>query len=130
MWKSMLLIAAMAAMVPGSPSLAADGGTSNLATLRATEPARSIQYLYEECTAESSGRQLFCDGFISATFDSMWLLGGSASTRTLGICVDTPVTYGASVQVFKNWAQKHPEKWSIDRLYGVMWALQEAYPCK
>jgi hypothetical protein len=130
MWKSVLVIAAMAAMASASPSLAADSGTSNLTTLQATEPLKSIQSLYEECTAESSDHRLYCLGFISATLDSMFLLGGSASTRTLGICVDTPVTYGASVQVFKNWAQKHPEKWSIDRLYGVMWALQEAYPCK
>jgi Rap1a immunity proteins len=129
MWRSVRVIAAMAAIVSASTSLA-DNGTPNLTALQATEQAKSIQYLYEECTAEGSGRQMFCNGFISATFDSMWLLGGSASTRTLGICVDTPVTYGASVQVFKNWAQKHPEKWSIDRLYGVMWALQEAYPCK
>jgi len=63
-------------------------------------------------------------------WDHMWLLGGGDSTRALGICVDTPGSYGATVQTFKNWAQKHPEKWSLDRLYGVIWALQEAYPCK
>ena len=98
--------------------------------LQAIDPRVSIQFPYEDCTAADPQRQMFCSGFISAMWDHMWLLGGSDSKRALGICMDTPVSYGAAKQTFKNWAQKPPEKWSLDRLYGVIWALQEVCPCK
>ena len=131
MWKSLLLVLVVAGMLSAATSLATDNGAPNLTALQATDPRVSIQFLYEDCTAADPRRQMFCSGFISAMWDHMWLLGGDDSTRTLlGICTDTPVSYGAAVQTFKNWAQKHPEKWSLDRLFGVTWALQEAYPCK
>jgi hypothetical protein len=131
MWKSLLVVLVVAGMMPAATSLATDSCTPNLAAMQAKDPRASIQYLYEDCTAADPQRQMFCSGFISAMSDHMWLLGGSESTRTLlGICTDTPFSYGAAKQTFKNWAQKHPEKWSLDRMYGVIWALQEAYPCK
>jgi hypothetical protein len=130
MWKSLLVVLVAAGMVPPALSLAADSGAPDLTALQAKEQAVTIQFLYEGCTAADPQRQMFCSGFISAMFEHMWLLGGGDSTRAFGICVDTPVTSGAAKQTFKNWAQKHPEKWSLDRLYGVILALQEAYPCK
>jgi hypothetical protein len=122
---------AVAGMALASTSLAADRGVPDLAALQAKDPRASIQSLYEDCTAADSRRQMFCSGYISAMSDHMWFLSGSDSTRALvGICMDTPASYGAAVQTFKNWAQKHPEKWNLDRLYGVTWALQEVWPCK
>jgi hypothetical protein len=131
MWKAVLVILATAGMSPLSASMAADATVPDLEALQAKDPRVSIQSLYEDCTAADSRRQMFCSGYISAMWDHMWLLGGDDSTRALlGICTDTPVSYGAAKQTFKNWAQKHPEKWSMDRLYGVIWALQEVWPCK
>jgi hypothetical protein len=132
MWKSLLVVLVVAGMMPAATSLATDNGAPNLrAALQAKDPRVSIQFLYEDCTAADPQRQMFCAGFISAMWDHMWLLGGDDSTRALlGICTDTPVSYGAAKQTFNNWAKKHPEKWNLDRMYGVIWALQEAYPCK
>lgn len=131
MWKSLLVVLVVAGMVPAATCLATDNGAPNLTAMQAKDPRVSIQSLYEDCTAPDPQRQMFCSGFISAMWDHMWLLGGSESTRTLlGICVDAQVSYGAAKQTFTNWAQKHPEKWNLDRMYGVIWALQEAYPCK
>jgi hypothetical protein len=131
MRKSVLVTTlAIAGMALTSASMAAGTTVPDLAALQAKDPATSVQSLYAQCTAADYRNQMFCSGFISAMSDHMWLLGGGASTRALGICVDTPVSYGAAVQTFKNWAQKRPEKWSLDRLYGVIWALQETWPCK
>lgn len=38
--------------------------------------------------------------------------------------------YGARAQVFRNWAQKHPELWQEPGAAGAMIALQEAWPCR
>ena len=131
MLKSVLATLAVAELTATLTSVGADRGAANLAALQAKDPATSVQALYEDCTAADSRRQMLCSGYISAMSDHMWLLGGDNTTRTLlGACVDTPVTYGATVQTFKNWAQKHPEKWGFDRMYGVIWALQESWPCK
>jgi hypothetical protein len=132
--KSLLMtILAIAGVAGTAASLGADRSAPvDLAALQAKDPTTSVQALYEACkSADSSGRQMYCIGYISAMADHMWLLGGDGSTRALlGTCTDTPVTYGAAVQTFKNWAQKHPEKWNVDRMYGVIWALQETWPCK
>jgi len=134
--RALPVVLVVAGMVPAATSLATDNvapkltATQAIEVLQAKDPSASVQYLYEDCTAADSRRQMFCSGFISAMWDHMALLGGGESTRAFGICVDAPVTYGAAKQTFKNWAQKHPEKWSLDRMYGVIWALQEAYPCK
>lgn len=116
--------------VPAATSLATDNGAPNLTALQATDPRVSIQFLYEDGTAADQQRQMFYSGFISAMWNQMWFLGGGDSTRALAICTDTPVHYGVAKQPFKNWAQKQPEKWNLDCMQGVIWALQEAYPFK
>jgi anti-sigma-K factor RskA len=130
MWKTVLVTLSVAGTALASTSSAANRGAPDLSALQAKEPTASVQALYEDCIAADSRRQMLCAGYVSAMSDHMWLLGGDNTTRTFGTCVNTPVSYGAAVQTFKNWAQKHPEKWSLDRMYGVIWALQETWPCK
>jgi hypothetical protein len=35
---------------------------------------------------------------------------------------------GAGVQAFIKWAEKHPENWTDDGLFGVTKALSETWP--
>ncbi len=125
MWKWLLVTMALS-----GPGALANNEAPNLSALLPRDPAQSIQHLSEQCTASDLHDKMYCAGYISALTDHMWLLGGADTTRLLGICVKTSNSYGAAVQIFANWAQKHPEKWSLDRMYGVIWALQEVYPCK
>jgi hypothetical protein len=128
---SLVTTLAIAGIATASTCLAADSGVLDLAALQANDPHKSIQFLYAACTAADPQRQMFCLGFIGAMSEHMWLLGGDHSTtRGLAICANSPVSYGAAVQTFKNWAEKHTEAWSLDMMYGVILALQETWPCK
>lgn len=122
---------AIAAMAFASTSLAADNTAPDVAALQAGDPARSVQDLYAKCTATTGlYEKSYCAGFFTASLDTMIVLGTDVSTQAFGICPRTTVTVGAAVQAFKNWAQKHPEAWSLQRYLGVSWALQEVWPCK
>ncbi len=54
----------------------------------------------------------------------------NGSSSDLRICSTEAIPYGAMVQTFRNWAEKHPEKWGARRYMGVMLALRETWPCK
>jgi hypothetical protein len=94
--------------------------------------------LLEMCKAPSgSSKQIYCIGYIRGVAEVMMSLD-MRSVPTLG--EETKVTFskvaicgriqvGAGVQAFKNWAEKHPEKWSTSQTYGVMTALHELWPC-
>jgi hypothetical protein len=75
-------------------------------------------------------QQMYCAGYLTASIDNMMVLGDDASTQAFGICPKTAITAGAAAQAFKNWAQKHPEAWNLQRYLGTLWALQEVWPCK
>jgi hypothetical protein len=131
MWKSVLVTTlAIAGMALASASRAADTTAPDLAALQAAEPTRSVQSLYTRCTAADIHDQMFCAGYFTSSIDNMMVLGVDASTRAFGICPKVSITVGASVQAFKNWAQKHPEAWGLPRYVGVAWALQEVWSCK
>jgi hypothetical protein len=127
MWKSALASVTLAVMT--STSFATDSSVPNLDALQAKDPKASIQSLYNACTADDAHDQMFCAGYISATMDTLSVLGAAESAKTFGMCPKVRVSYGAAVQVFKNWAQNHPETWSFHRFLGVSWALKEAWPC-
>lgn len=129
MWKSAL--AAVAAMALTSASLAADSNVPDSAALRASDPAVSIQRLYEECSGTDLHKQMFCLGYIRATIDNMMIIGasGGEAAQSFGICPKGPITTGAGKQVFTNWAQKHPEAWGLIQYIGVAFALKETWPC-
>lgn len=130
MSKSLRVIVVTVGMAFGATSLAADTAPPDLAALQAERPSTSIQHLYEECMAADLHEQMFCAGYINAAMDSMIVLGAdTSSARAFGICPKVAVTAGAGAQVFKNWAQKHPEAWGLMRYVGVAWALKETWPC-
>ena len=128
MWKELLVTVAIAGMASAPASLAADSSVVDLAAMQAKDPSTSIQSLYEACTGADMSMQAFCYGYITAMMETL----GEAGTRKAvhGICwKKSSVTYAAGLQVFKNWAQKHPEAWGLPRYAGVMWALKETWPC-
>jgi hypothetical protein len=102
----------------------------DLSSLQAEDPKSSIQNLYEACTGANSYLRLYCIGYISATMESMRVLGTySPAQAAFGMCPKVSVSYAAGVQAFQNWAQKHPETWSAPRYVGVALALKETWPC-
>jgi len=108
MWKSVLATVALAGI---APTLAAD--------TTASEPSTSSQGLYEECTAAELHRQMLCIGYISATMDTMLILGSDDSAAlSWGICPKAPITAGAALQAFKNWVQKNPKRMGLESGLG------------
>jgi hypothetical protein len=126
MWKSVLVMMAVAGMSTGSTSLGAD----SVPPTQAADHQMSIQYLYEACTGADSALEMYCIGYISATEDAMTTIGIGDEAKAFGMCSKATVSYGAAIQAFKNWAQKHPETWSAPRYMGVALALKETWPCK
>jgi hypothetical protein len=125
----------MAVTLLGGP-LAANSASPNgneptvASAIQAETPSMSVHGLYEECIAVDNQSQMFCAGYFNASMDSMILLGADPDSQAFGICPKTPITAGAALQAFKNWAQRHPETWGYRRNIGVIWALQELWACK
>jgi hypothetical protein len=130
--KSVLTAAfAIAGVAATAASTGADKGAwVDLAALQAKDPTVSIHSLYEQCTGTDLGGRNFCTGYIVGIAESLGQLSLKTSTRSSGICwTGQTIEYSASVQAFKNWAEKHPEAWGVVRYAGVMWALRETWPC-
>jgi len=97
----------------------------------------SVQGLYQFCNAAPSSKEaLMCITYVSGVMDIMQTAGlvdkgqrRDATQQFLGICPQSFASYGAGVQLFKNWAEKHPENWSMARAAGVAIALKEVWPC-
>jgi hypothetical protein len=88
----------------------------------------TVQGLYDLCKArEESSEFLSCVAYIAGASDTLRLLANSPEMIGFAICGDA--TYGAMVQAYKNWAEKHPEYWSKNRLSGLIVALSQAWPC-
>jgi hypothetical protein len=127
MWKWLLVTAAMAAGT--LRALAADGPPDVRAAMQAPEPRTSIQGLYQQCTGDNAYERYECAGYISASMDSMSIIGTADPGTAFGICPPAGVSVGMGRQVFINWAQKHSDDWSLMRYLGVLYALREAWPC-
>jgi hypothetical protein len=99
----------------------------------------NVQKLLQECNADISSPDFFhCAGYVGGVADMMFYNGllitkYNANLNTLShvaACPGNPYpTYGADIQAFRNWAQKHPEKWAEQTSVGVISALREAWPC-
>jgi hypothetical protein len=84
MWKSVLITTWVTAggVAVIATSLAADS-VPDLASVQAEDPQRSVQYLYESCTSADSFKQIYCAGYISATMDTMTVLGTYGPAQAL-----------------------------------------------
>jgi hypothetical protein len=113
--------------------------------LRSAESKLNVQDLYRQCTKPAlDAERTFCVAFISGIAEQMIATGfGFRQRRAEGGFLDrddrnivsflsacTRASFGAMVQAFVNWAEKHPEKWSTSRQLGVMMALRETWPCE
>jgi hypothetical protein len=118
-------------------ALALSVAAATVAHAQDTDLVLSVQGLYQTCKAPNGATDASpCIEYIAGIADQMVLNSvlrekvRAESWRlvsSLAIC-DAP-TYGAMRQVFINWAEKHPEKWSNPRSIGVVQALHEAWPC-
>ena len=127
MWTSLL---AGLLLVCAVPALAADDAPEDYSDLEAKDPATSIQRLYAICSSPDKGDQRYCYGYITAMVESMTAVGKEPLTREYGICPTAPISATASVEAFKNWAQRHSKQAGLIRYSGVAWALQERWPCR
>jgi hypothetical protein len=98
----------------------------------------TVQDLYRLCKSTGTDRA-FCNGVIAGAGGEMRLnkeIAGTVRTpadrlfitMTVSMCGNAPI--GAGVQAFINWAEKHPERWTSDMLFGVNKALSETWPCR
>jgi len=69
----------------------------------------------------------YCLGYVSAVGDYLNAIGISDANSSPSICGN--ISYGAAIQAFVAWAEKHPEHWQEPQLYGVTLALRETWPC-
>lgn len=103
-----------------------------------TIPAKAgdTQWLLKQCSAtQNSISMSYCYGRVEGVSEMMSQNGASMKRnynpdKRLTICVgDAYPTNGALVQVFINWANKHPEQWQTVDLLGVASAFNETWPC-
>ena len=94
------------------------------------KPDLSVQGLYQSCKENNPNvaDRATCIGFVSGASEIMMAVG--SHDPVLGMCPSEPIpTFGARLQVFLNWAEKHPEQWSKPGSLGVLLALRETWPC-
>ena len=71
-----------------------------------------------------------------SSHSASWCLGyvfGFASALaafTNLVCPPPPVKGGQLVEVFLNWADKHPKMWHVPPVLAVGRALRAAFPCR
>jgi hypothetical protein len=94
---------------------------------------RNVQTLLYSCKQNTSSPDYsLCIGYVAGVGDLMdvnsTLIPEHPYMRPFAICGKP--TYGAMVQAFVNWAEKHPEEWKDSTNFGVMLALLGTFPCK
>ena len=104
---------------------------------QAEEQYITVQILLSLCDSPvGSAADMLCVGIVSGVADTMSFNGlalkslppqSASLIRRLSICGNT--THGAEIQAFKNWAQAHPEQWTIRGSAGVILALAQIWPC-
>lgn len=95
-----------------------------------------VNKLKSDCESQSEGK-IYCLGRVSGIFEMMQLnatnltAASNGRTRILAVCkVQGGPSNGAVAQIFLNWANAHPEKWSEPDLVGVVTALSKTWPCR
>jgi Rap1a immunity proteins len=93
------------------------------------ENKADVQEFLQTCTSDDPTGPDICLGFVGATLeevDEELLL--RFPPIEIARCA-AGMTWGAARQAFINWARRHPENWSLDRLLGVRRALYDTWPC-
>jgi Rap1a immunity proteins len=99
----------------------------------------TVSGLLTYCKAELGSLEWgFCFGYIvgignmmsamSLTVDNGPLLKKTL-VKVFTACFPDGTSHGAKLQAFINWAEKHPEEWSNEAIYGVRAALVEIWRC-
>jgi hypothetical protein len=109
----------------------------------AAEGKDDVQELYKMCKVPADAPSappdaVVCIGFLSGVAEMMIANGQAtkmffddrdrAFVLKLSACTKK-ASFGAMLQVFLNWAQKHRGMWSEPRTVGVMEAFSEKWPC-
>jgi hypothetical protein len=98
----------------------------------------NVQTLLSDCTgSQSSFEYTLCVGYVGGVSDQMTLNGlmvingddRSRFVKAFSMCPQPHPTWGAEIQAFVNWAQKHPEQWQQPGLLGVLAANRTLWPC-
>jgi hypothetical protein len=97
----------------------------------ADEEKHDVQKLHEMCKLPpGETKAAICLGFISGVAEMMRLMSFSRYKEVRGAFGQcSEASYGAAMQAFMNWADKHPERWSKPMVVGVIEALNETWPC-
>jgi hypothetical protein len=92
---------------------------------------KTVQDFKQSCENRDSPDQLFCVGYIAGVAQMMIAIGVvKPSPEAFAMCPGEPFpSYGADLQVFINWADKHPEKWAEKAFFGVVESLRDKWPC-
>ncbi len=105
----------------------------------------SVENLLKFCKSSAPMERALCENEIYGLGDLMSLNGlereklpvheaeGRAWLADTGLCTNVDETQpsgAAMLQAFLNWADKHPEKWSLDAGLGIIEALRSTWPCK
>ena len=85
---------------------------------------RTVISLYQRCLSQSPSDSAYCAGVTRATWDTLGFSGNFAS-----FCPKTPTSDTDKVDAFRKWAVRHPEMWGKQETFGVVLALQQAWPC-
>lgn len=97
---------------------------------------KNVQAQLNECKDTESGLYAVCLGEIAGISSVMLLNAGILKGAGIGktkvpvMCtVGQSPSYGAMIQVFINWAERHPEHWDMSPQIGIMLALEDTWPC-
>lgn len=72
------------------------------------------------------GRQMF---FTGAFAKKLRTYADQQTINIVAACSDVAVTDSAMVQVFKNWATSHPERWGEPAQTGINFAISQTWQC-
>lgn len=106
---------------------------AQLQTASAEESSTDVRKLLNWCKSSQGSADLdVYVGYITGVVDLMGMVGASGTndSKLLGTCGEKRLSYGASVQVFINWAERHPELATAPKVVGVAAAIREQSPCK
>ena len=99
-----------------------------------------MQALCKLCISDAPIERFRCGEYLAGVSDALRFAGTGTqlpqmpadarrALAQMGIC-NADYTYGSLIQLFINWAQKNPQKWTEHRSFGALDALREQWPCK